>query len=106
MLEDAYSVLFHGSAPLTAPAPSKNSSLIAINTVPDMTRREVIAVDISSHPKLKAQAVQVSNDAKVAYILAESDAGALGTVRGLLADAPPVKGASVPVAALVNDYSD
>lgn len=92
MLEEAFGVLFKGSAPLSGPAPSKNAGLIAINTVPDMLRREVITIDVAAQPKLKSHAVQVSSDSKTAFVLAESDAGAVGNVRGLLSDAPPVTG--------------
>jgi hypothetical protein len=71
--------------------PWKNSALLAINTIPNYPRQEVVVVPIGPG-NLKSSATQLSKDGKTAYVLVR--AGEADRLQVALTEPLPTQGAS------------
>ncbi len=95
MLEQAFEALLGGSTAVSGnmrKAASRNSHVMAFNTIPDYPRREVVAINLGEQPRLKAMSAQISPDKSTGYMLVDAAAGkAIGNACGSFADVEPVK---------------
>lgn len=99
LLEEAFSVLFPKSSPLSSAATKKEpGAIVGFNTTP-FSRRDVVEIPLQGNAThLKSQVVQVSDDGKKGYALLDcSQGGHLAHTTGLYANCTPVSGRLSPM---------
>ncbi|WWC72433.1 uncharacterized protein I206_106395 [Kwoniella pini CBS 10737] len=70
VLNEAYSVIYHSSVPISAEEPAKTSGpIFAVNTIPDYARQEVIEIPLEAHVQIQSRAAQISKDGTIGYLL-------------------------------------
>ena len=70
MLNEAYSVLYQNSHPLSAGGLASNTGTIfAVNNIPHYPRLEVVTVPVAAHHQIKSSSAQISKDGKTGYVL-------------------------------------
>ncbi|CAD6569406.1 MAG: Glycoside hydrolase, 38 vacuolar alpha mannosidase [Tremellales sp. Tagirdzhanova-0007] len=70
VLNEAYSVLYQNSHPLSAGGLASNTGTIfAVNNIPHYPRLEVVTVPVAAHHQIKSSSAQISKDGKTGYVL-------------------------------------
>jgi alpha-mannosidase len=90
-------VLYKGTYPLDLDhtvKPPPQSSLFAINNLPNYPRQEVVAIPLAAGDWFGRYCAQVSDDGKTGYVLVDAIEGVLGVPKGLYANVPRVTGES------------
>nr|XP_019051258.1 alpha-mannosidase [Kwoniella bestiolae CBS 10118]OCF30188.1 alpha-mannosidase [Kwoniella bestiolae CBS 10118] len=70
VLNEAYSIIYHSSFPISAEETTKIAGpIFAVNNIPDYPRQEVISIPIDSHPQIESRSAQISKDGQTGYLL-------------------------------------
>ncbi|WVR08478.1 hypothetical protein IAU60_005533 [Kwoniella sp. DSM 27419] len=89
VLDEAYSVIYQDSLPISGEEPARTSGpIFAVNNLPDYPREEVVAVPMNAHCQLAARVAQISHDQQTGYLLVNATNEAMpmiGAPKGLYA---------------------
>ncbi|OCF58446.1 alpha-mannosidase [Kwoniella mangroviensis CBS 10435] len=70
VINEAYSIIYHSSFPISAEEPTKIAGpIFAVNNIPDYPRQEVMSAPISAHTQIESKSAQLSKDGQTSYLL-------------------------------------